>query len=329
MYSTCLFCNASLGANRVLEEFPVGRRLAFDAARGRLWVVCGRCERWNLTALEERWEVIEECERLFSGTRLRVSTEQVGLARMKEGLELVRIGEPQRPEMAAWRYGDQFGRRRRVALVRAGLGIGAFGAVVAGGLAVGIGIGMVGTSLGQLTRRIIDGSPDRVIAMLPSEGDMVKLRRKHLPGAKLVSGDRGGEWSLQIELKQRRLHYGGPEALRAAAQLLPALNRYGATARQVGSAVDFVERAGAPEAVFGSAAWLQRGTGAESLAKLPYTVRLALEMAAHEESERRALEGELAELERAWREAEEIAEISDSLLVPTAVEEWLRRLRGA
>jgi hypothetical protein len=42
--------------------------------------------------------------------------------------------------------------------------------------------------------------------------------------------------------------------------------------------------------------------------------RLAIEMALQEDSERRAMEGELAELERAWREAEEIAAIADDLL---------------
>ncbi len=35
MYSTCLFCRKSLGRSDVLETFPAGRRLAFDAARGR------------------------------------------------------------------------------------------------------------------------------------------------------------------------------------------------------------------------------------------------------------------------------------------------------
>ena len=63
MYSTCLFCRHPLGANGVLEHFPVGRRIAFDAAKGRLWVVCRHCTRWNLTPLEERWEAIEEAER--------------------------------------------------------------------------------------------------------------------------------------------------------------------------------------------------------------------------------------------------------------------------
>jgi hypothetical protein len=91
--------------------------------------------------------------------------------------------------------------------------------------------------------------------------------------------------------------------------------------------VGFLERSGGVEATF-------RGAAAAAVAKkgkvdkLPYEVRLAMEMAAHEEAERRALEGELAELERAWKQAEEIAEISDNLLVPPTIEGWLRRLRG-
>ena len=72
MYSNCIFCHAGLGANEVIEHFPVGHRLAFDGAKGRLWVVCRRCERWNLTPLEERWEAIEDCERAFRATTLRV-----------------------------------------------------------------------------------------------------------------------------------------------------------------------------------------------------------------------------------------------------------------
>src|SRR3954462_9918218 len=138
MYTTCLFCNGDLGRNEVIETFPVGRRLAFDAARGRLWVVCRRCERWNLTPVEERWEAIEECERLFRDTRLRVSTDNIGLARIREGLELVRIGAPQRPEMAAWRYGDQFGRRRRKHLLYTGGGLTLVGGLVVLGPLTGI-----------------------------------------------------------------------------------------------------------------------------------------------------------------------------------------------
>jgi hypothetical protein len=50
-------------------------------------------------------------------------------------------------------------------------------------------------------------------------------------------------------------------------------------------------------------------------------------MAAHEDSEQRALEGELAALEEAWREAEEIASIADSLLIPKEITEWIERHR--
>jgi hypothetical protein len=48
-------------------------------------------------------------------------------------------------------------------------------------------------------------------------------------------------------------------------------------------------------------------------------------MALTEESERRALEGELAALEAAWREAEEIAAIADALPDTIQLPRWLRR----
>src|SRR5687768_5632078 len=118
MYHHCLFCHGDLGANESVERFPVGRRLAFDAARGRLWVVCPACLRWNLTPLEERWEAIEACGRLYSGTRRRFSTDNIGLARLASSLELIRVGKPLRPEFAAWRYGDRFGRRHRRFVIR-------------------------------------------------------------------------------------------------------------------------------------------------------------------------------------------------------------------
>lgn len=55
--------------------------------------------------------------------------------------------------------------------------------------------------------------------------------------------------------------------------------------------------------------------------------RLALEMALHEEQERRAMAGELWLLERAWREAEEIAAISDKLLLPESVRRFMEEER--
>ena len=46
---------------------------------------------------------------------------------------------------------------------------------------------------------------------------------------------------------------------------------------------------------------------------LPPHLRLAMEMALHDDDERRAMEGELAALEARWREADEIAKIADAL----------------
>lgn len=111
MYKTCMFCTRSLGSNQVIEHFPVGRRLAFDEGKGRLWVVCRKCLRWNLTPLEDRWEAIEECERIFRDTPVRASTENIGIARHPGGLDLVRIGSARRREFAAWRYMQRFRRR--------------------------------------------------------------------------------------------------------------------------------------------------------------------------------------------------------------------------
>lgn len=43
--------------------------------------------------------------------------------------------------------------------------------------------------------------------------------------------------------------------------------------------------------------------------------------------ERRALQGELWELEVAWRDAEEIAEISDNLLLPEGTDDFIEEHR--
>jgi hypothetical protein len=65
------------------------------------------------------------------------------------------------------------------------------------------------------------------------------------------------------------------------------------------------------------------------LFSLPREERLALEMALHEEAERRAMQGELTELEAAWRNAEEIAGIADSLLVSPDVDEALKKIKNS
>ena len=351
MYRVCLFCNSDLGRNEAVEHFAVGRRLAFDAAKGRLWVVCRKCERWNLTPLEERWEAIEECERAFRATRLRVSTDEIGLARLKEGLELVRIGEPQRPEMAAWRYGDQFGRRRRRQYLIGGGAVLLAGTVVVAGPLMGlIGAGAIspawniGNGLVQVYRAkklVSVPAPEGVLRTRLADIDRIRLGMEQgtlrLSVPVLPHGAVTGPWWRYTRVRETRV-LEGEDAMRAAGALLPLVNRTGGSAADVQRAVGLVEEAGTPERLFTSAAQTlaaRSGSGfgdvrrRTSLRRVPLTTRLALEMAAHEESERRALEGELYLLEEAWKEAEEIAAIADDMFLPQSVDAELARLREA
>src|SRR5688500_4040998 len=195
MYATCIHCHASLGANAAVEAFPVGRRLAFDARRGRLWAVCDACGRWNLSPLEERWEAIDACERLFRDTRVRVSTGNVGLARLREGLELVRVGEPLRPELAAWRYGRQYARRRWQAAARGALGIGAAGGFVAASVLVPM-VAAVGVFAAVATLPAFAANRiDRPLTRLGRRGVAnFDVRRADLDNARLAVAERGEGW---------------------------------------------------------------------------------------------------------------------------------------
>ncbi len=337
MYSTCLFCHGELGTNETIEHFPVGRRLAFDAAKGRLWVVCRKCERWNLTPLEERWEAIEECERLFSSTRLRVSTDNIGLAKVRDGLELVRIGSALRPEIAAWRYGDQFGRRRTRHMLVTGAAVATVGGLMILGPATGViaggGWGMWQAANGLI--QLYDKKRVRLRLMLPDEERVVTLRKKHLQHARLITDNDG--WRLDLSYDPGTgepyvmREYRGDAALRLAGQVLPKINAKGARRSEVQSAVRLLEREGDPLRLFQREARVFRRirtargmSTAAAIALFPIETRLALEMAAHEEQERRALEGELAILEAAWRQAEEVAKIADDMFAPVGALEELK-----
>ena len=347
MYSTCLFCNRPLGSNEAIEHFPVGRRLAFDPEKGRLWVVCRKCERWNLSPLEIRWEAIEQCERRFRETRLRVSTDNVGLAKLKEGLELVRIGVPLRPEFAAWRYGDQFGRRRRRAIAYTAAGVTAGGLIIVGGIAAGASLGGMWW---LVPRAIQNWQAERVVSRLRNErGDPIRVQGKHLETSRVVPIGYEGGWALQLRYaegwkkgsskKSHTMLLTGDEAIRVAGQLMAAVNRAGGSKKTIQYAVRRIEEAGDPARYlqdaareadrFRSGKLASVGPGKEdkikagSLKQLPAPTRLAIEMATQEQAEREAMEGELQMLEAAWREAEEIAQIADTLLVPTEVDTFI------
>lgn len=360
MYSTCLHCHRALGRNEAIEEFPIGRRLAFDAAKGRLWAVCGSCGRWNLSPIEERWEAVESCERVYRARKLRAQTDNIGLARLDDGTDLIRIGMPLRPEFAAWRYGGVFRRRlhKRIAIIG---GVGA--AAAAGGLLVAgapilatigplavmpfIHVGIASLAL----RGNIVGT-----SVVGEDGKALRVMASNLDHTKILSDDDG---AFRLHLRHSYGHQllAGDRAARALATLLARANRGGGSTAAITSAAELIADAGDPHrAIALVAREAERRTGdfdeyaAEmvrapkartiveavraqqalqlkrrgivngmapanpgALHRLPAPLRLALEMSLHETSEQQALDEDLAELERAWREAEEIAAIADSL----------------
>jgi hypothetical protein len=358
VYSTCIFCHAALGRNEAIEAFPVGRRLAFDADKGRLWVVCPACARWNLTPLESRWEAIEACERGFRETKLRASTGEIGLAKIREGTTLVRIGSPLLPEMAAWRYGSRFqSRRRKYIAVTAATALGA-GAIIVGGPLSGV---ITWTGALNLFNYMNIFRGWRRSFKLPVEGEVLKLSDLQVDSAGLRPdlkqgfvlefnhrGSKAGEKGKHRSFRHTFRDYpptvlSGEPALRAIRHLLPRINRSGGSAHHINDGVKLLERGDTVTAMFTAAArteedklsWWRRATGKTpergalvNIQSLPKPTRLALEMAVHETDERRAMEGELAALEERWREAEEIAAIADDLFLPKSVRDSMERLKG-
>ncbi len=346
MFSHCVHCCQDLGTNESVEHFQVGSKLAFDAEKGRLWVICPHCSRWNLTPLDERWEAVEECERLFRDQRLRAQTTHVGYAKLRDGTGLVRIGRPLRPEFAAWRYGREFSRRR----TRTILAVSAVGVATAGVALGGISMGAV-LFLPHLATVAFQG-------LRPFFDTVKQFELPRGPGrAWTVSGDGTmilpdgeEEWMLSIRHHFGRVEYRGTEGRRLLTSVLARLNHAGGGDSLVRDAVREVEarptsgllrhiaQSSAPlwavdgpkQSKFDREDWRderRRPINRAGLAHLSRVSRLALEMSLHEESERRALDGEMAQLYEAWQEAEEIAGIADNFFLPPGTEEFIEKHR--
>jgi len=332
----------------------VGRRLAYDAKKGRLWVVCPRCERWNLTPLETRWEAIEQAEREYRATRLRRTTDNIGLAQLNEGLQLVRIGAPPRLELAGWRYGDQFGRRRRkyIAYTAAGFAV---ATVPWLGVYYGVGLLSGGSFFAYTLFDLFRNFRNRNVssfAMRNDSGEMLYFTKMNAADARLEPIRETGDWCLRIMHSdwpvttgwRKYIDFGNPDPLElrtstlrgasaqaALALLLPHINQTGGSEKRVREAVGVIGQSANTAQLILNAAnhgpkdpYMSTST---YVTKLPAPMRLALEMVLHEDDEQRAMEGEHAELERRWREADAIANIADSLLLPDTLDERLEEMR--
>ncbi|MBC8088913.1 MAG: hypothetical protein H7Z40_16735 [Phycisphaerae bacterium] len=217
----------------------------------------------------------------------------------------------------------------------AGVASGAFAAA-----AVGAQQHRMGGRSGLLGRFILD-----------NEQQYVLVSPKMLSDVRIIAHE--GGWALRVAYLSRRselerrwrdvvdlgamghVTISGAEAITAARQLLPRINGFGARQSVVSTAAQMAATWSSPSD--GCAYILSRARELHarqvygdlgSLSYLPASMRLALEMSLHEEQEQRALDGELAELERTWREAEIVAGIADGLLIPPSVATKADQLRS-
>jgi hypothetical protein len=324
MFRSCAFCNAAFDGDGGPSGLGVGRRLAFDEWKGRLWVVCPRCSRWNLTPFDDRLERIESLARAASQGRIAASTDQVALIRWQQ-YSFVRVGKPPRVELATWRYGERLRNRQRERLkVVVPLTVAAIGLGIAANVAAGGGFGVVVWNIHRIADgiylRIVGG---RKVGLVESPicarcGSLMELRARHVQHARVVPDSHA---DMAVVLSCPHCHeegaqLTGPDAVQVLRQGLTYLNLSRGGRRKAEDAAREVDGVGGPDQLV------------REIARRELTLRslrpergLALEMAVDERAE-------VLELERQWREAEEIADIADGTLSTSAeMEEKLRWLK--
>jgi len=310
MYRTCAFCNGKLDGDGGPSGLGVGRRLAFDEWKGRLWVICPKCSRWNLAPLDDRLERIEALARAAGEGRVAAATEQVALIRWQT-YDLVRVGKPRRLEFATWRYGERLRARRREQLKFVlPVTVAAVGLAVAVNVAAGGSVGVFVWNMPNIARMLYTGMVGRRRVTLVEPpicercGTVLQLRAKHVAYARVV---RQTQQDVGLILSCPSCHTEGAmlvghEAQAALRQGLTYLALARGRQQRVEEAARLVESAGGPDQLIADVA-----RRALTLRSLAGERRLALEMAVDERLE-------IEELERQWKEAEEIAEIADGTL---------------
>ena len=232
MFRSCAFCNAAFDGDGGPSGLGVGRRIAFDEWRGRLWVVCPRCSRWNLTPFDDRLERIEAVARSASQGRIAASTDQVALIRW-ERYDFVRVGKPPRVELATWRYGERLRNRQRERMkVVVPLTVAAIGLGIAANVAAGGGLGVVVWNVHRLADRFyvwLVGA--RKVPLIEPPicahcGSLMQLRARHVQYARIVP-DRHTDIAVLLSCpncKAEGAQLTGSEAIQVLRQGLTYLN---------------------------------------------------------------------------------------------------------
>ena len=311
--------------------------MAYDPERGRLWAVCRSCKRWSLAPIEDRWEALEELERLVTDrSRLLSQTDNVALLRSGQ-LDVVRVGRADLTEEAWWRYGRELTERATRHKKLMFVGTMAAGAAIAGGWATG-GMGWLGAWF------LWENAPDKFAetarwlrfggsawrgsqACVKCGHEFRSLAYRDREQVVITAGGNPGD-ALGVsrpcrvcgDLREGGLRLEGKEGEQVSRRLLAYHHHAGASENRVRSATRLIQEAGSPHHLTRIVV-----KGGRRLGDVRRTGAIALEIAANEAVEQRLLRLELAELEAHWREEEELASIVDGELTPLPLLEDLRR----
>lgn len=205
------------------------------------------------------------------------------------------------------------------------LTVAAIGLGIAANVAAGGGFGVVvwnvhrlvdGIYLGIMGRRKVSLSEPPICAHC---GSLMQLRAKHVQHARIVP-DRHADMAVVLscpKCKHEGTQVTGGDAIQVLRQGLTYLNQARGGRRRAEDAAREVDQVGGADRLVRDIA--QREL---TLRSLRPERGLALEMAVDERAE-------VEELERQWREAEEIAEIADGTLgTATEIENELQRLKN-
>ena len=332
----CLFCHKPFPENGCLAHLPRGRRLAYDPEKGRLWVICEHCHRWNLAPIERRAEALWELERIVRDQARPVAhTANVTLLHA-DPLVLVRVGNAGRAEQAWWRYGREL-RRRRSSFRSAGSRLTAFtfGAVAYLSESVGLtdldwDITWDDTPMADILRwRRFGWAAWWGTEECPYCHSILRALRFDVSWWVYPLWREDGSMAMGVPCPrcdpwtpEKVYTLEGPQAENALRRILAYIHISGANEGTIRDAARAIEESG-------SAGAFAENLSARrmSLWKMGTTRSIALEIALNESVEQRMLDLEVRALEFLWKKEEKLARIIDEELTPKwALERHLRRL---
>ena len=343
MYSDCLRCNRSLGRNTELARLPVGRRIAFDSTKARLWVVCPSCDQWNLVPIEERWEALEECEKVVAEAATRVDGGGLGVARTAGGIELLRANGISNADIANARYGHRIANRQRLLQVSfAALGVLAAAAGIRATLSSGsplVGV-YIGIAAAYWLFHIWRNPPRGWVRVVRTTGQSTIVWPWQLREVRLAAPAPNKLPELVLPGLGAEVRLRGDEAVDFLTAFLPKVNGADCVDASLGRAISMVSEAEAqgrrlitevrrkrsrrkrPPPQENLRPWQRIAMWMvhRPLVDIAPEDRLALEMAVMEEAEQRELTRYAKSLTQALEDEGEIAELADDLLTPPQVQ---------